>query len=342
MAARRHGVGRFPWARMRTVVGVLLLALAATAVGYPLWWSDRSSTQGSVLLQRGSDRCDARSGAPATATVAHPGVLDIPSIGLTAPVVNGVGTSVLDVAVGHDPATVWPGRAGESVLLAHDVSYFSGLSRLKTGASVIWKLGCTATEFRVSGTQVTTPGAALPVPASGSGLALVTCWPTNALFWTSERFVVDTTLVGVRTLSSPPALGEPVLVHPTVPAPPALAAQGLALGRSGIVVGTLALTGSPSAVFAEGPEPLAVEEAAMEEYAAAAKTAAAGNAAWWSALALPGVALPAPWPTGYPTDVTLAVAGAVVEHVVLSSPAASVTLVLRGHVLLVTRVVPGP
>jgi sortase A len=353
MPGRRRGAGRLLW--LRTVAGVLLLALAATAVVYPWWWNHRSSTEGGVLLQRGlrdprgaaksrgAGGCGASASGPrtATATAARPGVLAIPSIGLTAPVVNGMGTSVLDVAVGHDPATVWPGTPGESVLLAHDVSYFSGLSRLEIGDSVVWKLGCSEMVFRVSATEVTTPGASLPVPGSGSGLALVTCWPTNALFWTSQRFVVNTTLVGTETLRSPPSRREPVLTHPKVPAPPALAAEGLALGQSGIVVGKLAITGSPSAAFEEGPQPLAIEEAVMEDYAAAAKTAAAGNRTWWSTLALPGVTLPEPWPTGYSTDVTLVVSGSTVKRVVVSSPGASLTLVMRGGELLVSRVAPG-
>lgn len=350
MASGRSGA-LIGWAR--TLAGGLLLAAAAAGVAYPLWWDHRSNAVGHVLLQRGLDAprgtssqrgagpCGAPGSAPEVATSARPGVLDIPSIGLTAPVVNGVSTSVLDVAVGHDPATVWPGRAGESVLLAHDVSYFSGLSRLTTGASVIWRVGCSEMDFRVSATVVTTPGAILPVPVSGSGLALITCWPTDALFWTSERFVVETTLVGVRVLSSRPTLREPALAHLKVPAPPALAAEGLALGQSGVVAGKLAITGSPSSAFQEGPQPLAIEGAALEDYAAAAKTAVAGNRAWWSTLAMPGVRLPAPWPTGYATNVRLVVSGATIESVVISSPGATVTLAVHGNELLVSRVAPG-
>lgn len=349
---RRTGVRRAHW--IPTFLAVLLVATATVGIVYPLWWDHRSGTIGHELLQRGltglpsgsgavaAGRCD---GSPTSshteASTALPGVLEIPSIGLKAPVVNGMTTSVLEVAVGHDPTTVWPGEPGESILLAHDVSYFSGLDRVRPGALVIWKLGCAETEFRVSADTVAKPGAAVAVPPSGAGLALVTCWPTNALFWTPNRFVVETTIYTTRTLGTPVASRLPPLVHLVVPAPPALAAEGLALGQSGVVVGTMTFTGSPSASFTQGPQPLAIESAALEDYAAAAKTADAGEQSWWSALALPGVALPAPWSIVYYTNVTLSVTGANVEQVVLSSPAATVTLVVHDGELLVAAVGPG-
>jgi len=357
--ALRRGAGRA--LRLRLVAGIVLVALTGVAVVYPLWWDHRSSTQGHVLLQRGLDasgldasgratsghdangratsgRCDTPADEPTTATPAHPAVLEIPSIGLQAPVVGGMSTSVLAVAVGHDPSTVWPGARGESILLAHDVSYFSGLSRVRAGALVIWELGCEEMDFRVRTTAVTTPGAQLQPPSSGSGIALVTCWPTNALFWTTQRFVVEATLETVRHLRVPSGEETPSLVRLRVPAPPALAATGLALGESGAVVGTLAITGAPSRTFTEGPQALAVEGAALEDYAAAAKTAAAANESWWSALAVPGVALPTPWPIGDVTDVTLTVKGSTVQRVVLTSAAATVTLTVRRGELLVTAV----
>lgn len=348
MGSRARGVGRA--LQLRLVAGIVLVALAGVAVVYPLWWDHRSSTNGHVLLQRGLEasrlrasrgtggRCGAPAGEPTTATPEHPAVLEIPSIGLRAPVMGGMSTSVLAVAVGHDPSTVWPGATGESILVAHDVSYFSGLSRVRPGALVIWVLGCKELHFRVRTTAVTTPGARLEAPPSGSGIALVTCWPTNALFWTTQRFVVEATLETVRRLRAPAKEVAPPLVHLRVPAPPALAATGLALGKSGVVVGTLRITGAPSRTFVEGPQVLAVEGAALEDYAAAAKTAAAANPSWWSALAEAGVGLPAPWPIGYVTDVTLFVDGSKVQRVVLTSAAATVALAVRGGELLVAAV----
>lgn len=337
----------------RVAAGVLLVGIAVAAAAYPLWWNHRSSTAGRTLLQHAalhtaavlpghSDRgaaCRNKPGGQARrATPQQPGVLTIPAIGLTAPVLEGMSNAVLDVAVGHDPVTVWPGRRGESILLAHDVSYFSGLDRVRPGDLVIWTLGCRRTVFRVLGTIVTRPGVTLPVPSSGSGLALITCWPTNALFWTPNRYVVETERIAQQALAHPTTNRPPSLVALGVPAPAALAAEGLSLGQSGIPVGHLAIGGSPSLSFREGPEPLAVTNAALRDYAAAAKTAAAGNQSWWSALAVKGVPLPPPWPLAYDTNVTLVVRANTVERVVLSSPVETVTLTVRDGVLFVASV----
>lgn len=288
---------------------------------------------------RSSAACPANPvGAAPAATRSHPGLLEIPALGVVAPVLQGLGSSVLDVAVGHDPATVWPGGRGESLLLAHDVSYFSGLEHARPGETVIVTLGCERAVFRVTGAEVTQPGAVIATPRSGSGLALITCWPTNALFWTSQRYVVQTELVDVGGVPGPATAARPSLVHLGVPAPPALAALGLSLGRSGVWAGTLTITGTPSASFREGPEPLVIANAGLRAYAAAGKTAERGKRSWWSVLALPGVPLPAAWSLTGGTDVTIDVAGATVRRVVVSSPVATVTLVVRNGELLVARV----
>lgn len=265
-------------------------------------------------------------------------MLAIPAIGMTAPVLQGLSNAVLDVAVGHDPLTVWPGDRGESLLLAHDVSYFSGLDRVRPGQTVTWTEGCQRAVFRVLGSTITQPGAAIRAPTSGSGLALITCWPTNALFWTADRYVVETELIARQWLARPTSVGPSKIVRLGVPVPPALAAEGLSLAQSGVLVGHLAISGAPSPAFRAGPEPLAVADAALREYAAAARTAAAGNRSWWAALAISGVPLPVPWSLAYDTNVTLRVRASTVEGAVLSSPAATVTLIVRDGVLLVAGV----
>lgn len=332
----------------------MLIGIAVAGVVYPLWWNHRSVHAGQRLLQRALPKglatgghtgagavCPIRSSVGSTgATDRHPGVIEIPAIGLTAPVLAGLSNQVLDVAVGHDPATVWPGARGESVLLAHDVSYFSALDRVRPGDTVIWTLGCERALFRVTAGVVTRPGVTLPAPPSGYGLALITCWPTNALFWTPERYLVTARLIARRRLGRPAADRPPPLLRLRVPAPPALVAQGLSLARSGVLVGRLTVRGTPTRAFREGPQPLAVANAALRDYAAAAKAAAAGNRSWWRSLTVAGVALPAPWSLAYDTNVTLVVRAASVQAVILSSPAKVVRLTVRDGVLRVASVRP--
>lgn len=323
-------------------------------IAYPLWWNQRSNGAGQQLLARArppasrlpsaGDRhralatctnADKRAFAP---TARHPGVLQIAAIGLTAPVLPGLSNRVLDVAVGHDSLTVWPGQRGESILLAHDVSYFSGLDHLRAGDRITWTLGCARAIFRVRALMVSRPGAELAVAPSGYGLALVTCWPTDALFWTSERFVVTAQLIARQRVGGPLHTGPTTLLQLRVPAPPALAALGLSLSQAGVLVGTLAVTGTPTPAFRQGPEPLHIANAALRDYAAVFRTARMRNRAWWAHLAIAGVPLPAPWSLAYDTNVTLVVHGSRVQAVVLSSPVAVVRLTVRGSTLLVVSV----
>ena len=339
--------------RLARGVGLFLLGVALAAVVYPLWWAHRSAAGGHALLQpsaytettasrlgSGQSRCPAgpREGPPRV-TPGRAGLLQIPAIGLRAPVLDGLSNAVLAVAVGHDPATVWPGAAGESILLAHDVSYFSALSQVRPGALVIWTWGCEQATFRVISAEVAKPGARIAVPPAGSGLALVTCWPTNALFWTPYRYVLETVLIRQQNVTRP---GSPAVVTPldplVVPAPPALVAEGLSINEVGIPVGRLTVAGAPSPAFRQGPQPLAVEIAALRDYAAVDKTAQAANRIWWTDLAVAGVPLPVPWSFRYTTNVTLVVEGSTVTRVIIGSVAATVTLVVDGGTLYVQSI----
>src|SRR5260370_37705635 len=82
------------------------------------------------------------------------GILSIPALNMTAPVEEGTDDQELNVAVGHDPQSVWPGVNGAAVFLAHDVRYFVHLDQLKPGDVITYQPACDTVKFRVSGQQV--------------------------------------------------------------------------------------------------------------------------------------------------------------------------------------------
>ena len=95
----------------------------------------------------------------ATASAGGPqGLLVIPAIGLTAPVEEGTDDAQLNVAVGHVPSSVWPGTTGNSVLEAHDVSYFVNIDQLNPGDLIRYETPCTTYVYRVQGHQVIQQG----------------------------------------------------------------------------------------------------------------------------------------------------------------------------------------
>lgn len=273
---------------------------------------------------------------------ATPGVLEISAIGVVAPVLDGISDSELNVAVGHDPMTPWPGNRGEAIFEAHDVSYFSNLSLVRPGMTIIWRTQCAQARFQVLSTAIMTPGSAVYPPSgagsvSGSGLALVTCYPTNALFWTSQRFVVKTRLVGV-TLGSAPLPSFPSQpVQLTVNAPTPLVAQGLTLASNSLMLGRLHLSGTFAKSWTESSAPLQVEALALEVLFGSEKAFAEENSIWWSDLAAPGLHPPRAWPQFSTTDVTIHGVNHQPSSVTFSSSSAVAVVVVRRGALYLGR-----
>ena len=325
---------------LRPLVGIVVVGLTSLGIGYPIWWNHRSQATGATLIAAGKAQLNqASSSCPDIASVAaaplenQPGVLEIPSIGLVAPVLQGLSDAVLNVAAGHQPSTPWPGAPGESMVLAHDVSYFANLGRVRSGASVIWLTRCMKAEFRIDGASVQAPGDLVNAPSNQSGLALVTCYPTNALFWTTQRYVVTAHLVSEQVASQnvlyPKGTGLPAM---SVNAPNTLVSEGLGLDQNSLELGTLSINGSPAANFAQGPGPLAVEREALEVFFGAKKSVEQHQPSWWADLSLPGLAFPRSWPSFGAVNVAITVKGDTPSAVSIASPQASATVVLHDNV----------
>jgi sortase A len=211
------------------------------------------------------------------------GLLLAPSLGLVAPVLQGTSDSVLSDAIGHDPASVWPGQQDTSVLSAHDVTWFSHLDELRPGNKVRYVTPCLTYTYKVTSHAVVTAGS--PVYNTGTArLVLETCYPLDALYITSSRYLVYASLVGSSPTHAPAAIPGSWPV-PAVPAPAQLAAQGLGLTQNPTPLGTLRLTGSPSRAWTQSSAPFQFEAAALADYFGAARTAAQEERGWWADLA---------------------------------------------------------
>jgi sortase A len=302
------------------VLGAALIWGSLGFVGYAAGWTihqHRANSQlvGEVKTSTSRPTKAAPAAAPPAPCVqAAPqvgqlaGVLSIPALGLEAPVEEGTDDAELNVAAGHAPASVWPGAVGSSVLLAHDVSYFVHLGDLKPGDLITYRNQCSTVSFQVTGQQIVTSGA--PVYNSTTPtLVLDTCWPTNALFYTTKRLLVTAAEVpntsalaahgstsgrsGTATTNGPLATPPVDTVTYTTPAPPDLVAQGLTLTQNEAPMGTMTLTGDTTPTFEESPGPLSLSGAALEAYFGGLHAAGQNRADWWSAV-VPGVVMPVP------------------------------------------------
>ncbi|MDA8310706.1 MAG: hypothetical protein M0Z46_08835 [Actinomycetota bacterium] len=239
-----------------TLLGLVLIAASVALIAYPLAWQHRQNTVARTLVaQRAPRQVVTRHGrgaagvttARCVARDAVGGVLGGLPGGVVAPVEQGTSGATLSVAVGHDQATPWPGGAGVSILLAHDVGFFARNAQLRPGDLLTYTSGCTRFTFRVVSSVVSKPGQPAPL-VSPHELVLDSCWPVNALWFTPDRYLVLATLTSTSAVSPTPA---PALSAP--PTPP-----GAAAILSSWQMGTLTLRGAPPSV-AESAQPLAVQ-----------------------------------------------------------------------------------
>jgi LPXTG-site transpeptidase (sortase) family protein len=320
---------------VRVIVGATLVWGALGVLGYRIGWETHSHHGQTALLKSAraaraslahKDAAGCTRGIQSTPTSDGQlaGVLEMPKLGVTAPVEQGTGDDVLNVAVGHADSTPLPGTDGTAVLLAHDVSYFADIDQLNPGDTIEYQSGCVTDEFHVTAHQVVSAGSAIP-QLSGDALVLDTCWPTNALWYTPNRYLVEATETNV-VLSKTNSGANPQswVTGYTTPAPPALVATGLELSQNEAPMGTMQLTGTPDQAWDQSPAPLAVEAAALSDFFGGLHAAEQNRSDWWADVA-PGVAMPAPlqgaWVSGHdaPLNVTITADGDTPTAVVLDT-----------------------
>jgi LPXTG-site transpeptidase (sortase) family protein len=284
IARRRH--------RYWSLIGVgsiLVIATVAWQLNADLW-THHSDEVGQALIakERALQKREAqKKSCSSKSPTSVAGILEIPKIALTAPVQQGTVDAVLNVAVGHDTASVWPGSNGTAVFNAHDVSYFLNIDHLKQGDQLIYETNCTAYDYEIQSHAIVTAGS--PVyNTPGSSIAMITCWPTNALWFTPDRYVVTAVEVSKRSLDAPASTPSTLTKDespPTVNAPEALINQGLSLTTNYVPMGSMTVDGTPSQKFTQSPGPLNMEFSALESYFGATKSLTQNQLNWWTDLA---------------------------------------------------------
>jgi len=327
---------------MLSVMSIMAGVMLAGQIG---WFLIGSSVRGRTLVRqerhaiaaaRSPRACQALPGAAqgavtqgavtqgAGAARGPQGLLEVPVLGLVAPVLQGTSDAVLDEAVGHVAGSAWPGQPGTSVLSAHDVTWFSGIGSLRPGDVLRYVTPCRTYTYQVTAHQIVASGAPVYTTAA-SKVVLDTCYPFNALYITNTRYLVYASLASAsptHPLVTPPPGPPP----PQVPAPAPLAAQGLGLDHNDAPLGTLTITGSPSVSWRQSSAPLTAESAALTAYFGVIRSAEQGRRSWWTALApaVPASAAAPIWDgtlSRYngPLDITLRVNGGQLAGATLSA-----------------------
>jgi sortase A len=119
------------------------------------------------------------------------GVVEIPRLGISTVVEEGVDESTLWEAVGHIPGTAQPGQNGNAALAAHRDTYFSGLGEVEPGDVVVFRSPTARYQFRVESTKIVDGDATDALPDSATPtLSLITCYPFHYVGAAPQRFIV--------------------------------------------------------------------------------------------------------------------------------------------------------
>lgn len=136
---------------------------------------------------------------PADPRAAEPvtplGSIEIPEIGVTKTMYEGVTLTTLDRGPGHWPGTAMPGDVGNVVIGGHRTSHdkpFRNIDKLKAGDEVVFTTDSGRFVYTVTSTEVVTPDAIRIIDQTPERTAtLFACTPPGS---TSHRLVVHLAL----------------------------------------------------------------------------------------------------------------------------------------------------
>jgi sortase A len=119
------------------------------------------------------------------------GRIDIPRLGLSVIVIEGVDHITLRRAVGHIPGTALPGQPGNVGISGHRDTYFRPLRNIQQNDIITLTTVLGEYRYRVVSTKVVSPfDVAVLDPSQNETLTLVTCYPFYYLGPAPDRFIV--------------------------------------------------------------------------------------------------------------------------------------------------------
>jgi sortase A len=126
---------------------------------------------------------------PATAGVL--GELEIPRIGVSAMIMEGIDNRTLRRAVGHIPGTPLPGQDGNVVIAGHRDTFFRALRNVRADDDITLTTVEDTYHYRVESARVVEPSDTQVLDDSGGDtLTLVTCYPFYFVGPAPKRFIV--------------------------------------------------------------------------------------------------------------------------------------------------------
>jgi len=178
--------------RALTVVGTLSLGYCLTIfLGAKFYQSSEAREFAKELRQQAQKKSAALSSISLVPKHGVVGSLQIPRIGISLMVVEGVDDSDLKRAVGHIPGTALPWGSGNVGLAGHRDTFFRPLRSIQRGDSISMSTLQGKYLYRVVSTNVVGPDDTdVLYPTGYDSLTLVTCFPFEYVGPAPKRFIV--------------------------------------------------------------------------------------------------------------------------------------------------------
>jgi sortase A len=177
------------------VIGILSLGYCLTVYLEGKLFEAREALRFSAELRQKSAEIEtaARPASPGRppAQGAVVGRLQIPRVGLSVMVVEGVEAGDLRKAAGHIPGTALPGRPGNVGIAGHRDTFFRPLRNVQPGDTMILTTLKEEHRYRVTSTAVVEPeDIQVLYPTRVDSMTLVTCFPFDYIGPAPKRFIV--------------------------------------------------------------------------------------------------------------------------------------------------------
>jgi sortase A len=119
------------------------------------------------------------------------GHMEIPRLGLSVIVAEGMDTLTLQRAAGHIPGTAMPGEPGNVGIAGHRDTFFRPLRNVRKGDIITFATPAGDYRYRVVSTKIVSPSDVKVLdPSASEILTLVTCYPFYYVGPAPNRFIV--------------------------------------------------------------------------------------------------------------------------------------------------------
>jgi sortase A len=127
------------------------------------------------------------------------GKLEIPQIGMSVMVFQGVNEATLRIGAGHVPGTPLPGTDGNSAIAGHRDTFFRKLKRIRAGDRIQFLTVRGTAQYIVDSTEIVEPADTRVMESRGhSELTLISCYPFYFVGSAPRRFIVHAHAVSLE------------------------------------------------------------------------------------------------------------------------------------------------